>query len=361
MVIMPIMLASSFIIAAAAWALTVVHFADPIGEALGLMDHPKAQAHKAHDTPTPLVGGLAAIPPAIMALTPWALPAVWRGAPELWAIAAATCISFVIGLSDDRRHIPAVKRLIMSGLTFGAAIFMAPSLVVSAITVNYYGWVYPLGWMAVPFTLICLLAFQNAVNMADGRNGLVTGLSIIWVITLLSYGPHPADLALAVLLAGMVVVWIANLKGRLFLGDAGSYGLGALIGLLVIWYHHSNVGMQTTQVVTILLIPVLDMIRLFMQRLRQGQHPFSADHSHLHHYLDAALGWSWGRLVYYCLVALPIVALRTELLPGLHCIAFGAALYAITLAVSVYRFSKSSAAPAQLQPGAATPLGDGRA
>lgn len=326
------------------WAIAIVCFSNPIAHALGLVDHPGAQAHKAHSRPTPLVGGLALIPPTIATLLPGTGGLYAGTVSELWAIALATGGSFLIGLCDDRRHIPAAKRLALSAAVFAAAMILCPSLIVSAVTINYFGWKIALGWLAAPFTLICLLAFQNAVNMADGRNGLVTGIAIIWLAALLTYGPHPSNLAILSMLCAMLVVWIANLNGRLFLGDAGSYGIGAFIGLVVIWHHHSNVGMHTTQVVTLLLIPVLDMARLFAFRLMTGRHPFSPDHSHLHHYLDGALGWKRGRLIYYAIVGLPIIALRANLLPGIFCVGLGVALYAITLVTCSSRLAERSGA-----------------
>jgi hypothetical protein len=89
--------------------------------------------------------------------------------------------------------------------------------------------------------------------------------------------------------------------------------------------------MQTTQVATILLIPVLDMARLFAVRLIRGGHPFAADHSHLHHHLDAAFGWSRGRLVYYGLVAAPILLMRSGAIPSIACLGVGLVLYLATL------------------------------
>lgn len=315
------------------------------------MDHPEAQAHKVHQRPTPLVGGLAIIPPAVVGLLPGVAGACGRLGKEPWAIILAASASFLIGLCDDRRHIPATKRLALSGLVFTSAIALCPNLVVNAVTINYFSWSANLGALALPFTVICLLALQNAVNMADGRNGLVTGITIIWLLALLSYGTHPSNLAVTTMLCAMVVVWIANLNGHLFLGDAGSYGIGTFIGLVMIWLHHSDVGMHTTQVVTLLLIPVLDMLRLIVWRMLHGRHPFSADKSHLHHYLNQAMGWRRGRLVYYALVALPIVAMRAGLLPGLFSAALGGALYAATILLIVpLRGEGDAAAHAALPP-----------
>lgn len=315
------------------YSLLVVALAKSIAKLLGVLDHPGAQQHKAHTTATPLVGGIACIPPTVMAM-------VWVAgrdsankdlATAMAYLAACAGLSFVIGLLDDRKHIPALRRLFLCGIIFTASLYFSPTFVVSALSIDTLSLRVDLGWAAIPFTTLSLLAFQNAVNMADGRNGLTAGVAIIWLLALLSYGAHPTNLAIATLLVSLVVVLAANLRGWLFLGDAGTYGIGAFIGMATIWIHHSNIGLHTMDVVVIMLIPVLDMIRLFIGRLASGGHPFAADHDHLHHYLCRSVGWPRGLMIYYGLVALPIITMRLGLTPGLYGVLLGAAMYAATL------------------------------
>lgn len=313
----------------------VVVFCKKIAARLGVVDHPGAQEHKAHAAPTPLVGGLAALPPAIVMLL---LQLFQEGmssahaAPYL-ALAFATLSSLIVGFLDDRRHISALVRLIICSGIFGLAISIGPEFVVSNLDLQGLGIKIELGLLAIPFSVFCLLAFQNAVNMADGRNGLVGGVSIIWLLALLSYGWTPLTLAIVSLTIGLFIALGANLGGRIFFGDAGTYGIGAFIGLAAIWVHRSNIGFHTIDVVIMLMIPVLDMARLFVFRLLQGRHPFSADHLHLHHYLDRSIGWWYGRKIYYALVACPIVFSRLELVNPLVALLLGFAFYLLTIMV----------------------------
>ena len=39
------------------------------------------------------------------------------------------------------------------------------------------------------FTLLCLLGLLNAVNMADGKNGIVIGMGLIWTVVLAAHAP----------------------------------------------------------------------------------------------------------------------------------------------------------------------------
>ncbi len=311
----------------------VVIFCNKIADRLGVVDHPGAQDHKVHGAPTPLIGGLAALPPAITILL---LQFFQEGilsthAAPFLALALASLASLVVGFLDDRRHIRAIIRLIASSCVFCVAILISPEFIVSALDFQGISFKIELGLLAIPFSVFCLLAFQNAVNMADGRNGLVAGIAIIWLLTLLSYGWHPLTLAIASLVSSMLIVLGANLGGRLFLGDGGSYGIGAFVGLATIWVHRSNIGMHTIDVVIMFLVPALDMFRLFIFRIFEGRNPFSADHCHLHHYLDRSVGWMLGRKIYYAIVAIPIFFLRLELLEPLYILVLGAAGYSACL------------------------------
>jgi UDP-GlcNAc:undecaprenyl-phosphate GlcNAc-1-phosphate transferase len=315
------------------FSLLIVIFCNKIALHLGVVDHPGAQEHKGHAAPTPLVGGLVAIPPAIAILL---LQFFQEGmssahaAPYL-ALAFATLSSLIVGFFDDRRHIPALFRLFICSGIFGVAISIRPEFVVSALDLQGLGLKVELGLLAIPFSVFCLLVFQNAVNMTDGRNGLVAGVTIIWLLSLLSYGWDPLTLAIISLIIGLVIALGANLSGRLFLGDSGTYGIGAFVGLATIWIHQSNIGLYTIDVVIMFIIPVLDMARLFVLRIFHGRHPFSADHNHLHHYLDRSMGWAHGRQVYYALVAAPILAARLQLMESSKVLIFAIILYVLVI------------------------------
>ena len=313
----------------------VVVFCNKIALRLGVVDHPGSQEYKSHAAPTPLVGGLVALPPVIAMLL---LQFYQEGmssthAASYLALAFATLSSLIVGFLDDRRHMPALLRLIICSGIFGVAITIRPDFVVSTLDLQGLSFRIELGLLAIPFSIFCLLAFQNSVNMADGRNGLVGGVAIIWLLALLSYGWHPLTLAIVSLAIGLFIALGANLGGRLFLGDAGTYGIGAFVGLATIWIHRSNIGLHTIDVVIMFIIPVLDMARLFVLRIVEGRHPFSADHSHLHHYLDRSIGWTYGRKIYYALVAFPIVLSRLQLADPLVVLHLAFVLYLLTIVV----------------------------
>ena len=76
-------------------------------------------------------------------------------------------------------------------------------------------------------------------------------------------------------------------RGRYFLGNSGSLFIGTIIGLHTIKsYNLSFVEKNSAEDIFILfLVPGLDMLRLFIQRITNKENPFKADKSHLHHLL----------------------------------------------------------------------------
>lgn len=307
----------------------VIVWAPKVAGLLGVMDHPGAQDHKNHVKPTPLVGGLAVIPPALVMMVYVYISGLTSDAKNtaVLALLLAGLGSMLIGFFDDRRHIPALTRLIFCALIFLTTIAIAPEFSVTTLDIQGLAFNVQLGVLSVPFSVLCLLAFQNSVNMADGRNGLVTGLALIWLITLLSYNPGLLVLPLIVLTLSVLLVTAANIGGRLFLGDAGTYGLGAIVGLSTIWVHRQNIGLHTIDVAIMFFFPICDMLRLIVFRILNGRHPFDADNHHLHHYLDRSIGWMWGRKIYLFATILPIVLGRLEFIDRLSNLCLAILLY----------------------------------
>ncbi|RMD87314.1 MAG: hypothetical protein D6807_08100 [Alphaproteobacteria bacterium] len=111
---------------------------------------------------------------------------------------------------------------------------------------------------------------------------------------------------LAALSAALLVTLLFNLRGRLFLGDAGSYSLSVLIGLLAIYaYNQGFDRLPADSVALWFLIPVLDTTRLIVTRVSRGQPPFRGDRTHLHHLLYDAMPWRYGLLLYLGMILLP--------------------------------------------------------
>ncbi|WP_182911992.1 glycosyltransferase family 4 protein [Sphingomonas cavernae] len=271
---------------------------------LGLVDQPGGR--KLHSRPTPLLGGLALIlifMPSLLWIAGFAADTV---RPSAWALAGCTAAIATLGLMDDRFLLGPGKRLLISAGLFGITCYAVPQFNITIINWNGQSHGLPLGpfgWIA---TTLSLLALINAVNMADGKNGLVLGLSLGWLILLGIAAPANMIAPIAILLVIVFVLLAFNLGDRLFLGDGGSYGLASGIGLLAVYvYQHSPILRSADQVGLMFMVPVGDMIRLMISRARAGKSPFTPDRDHLHHHLLDRFGWRRGLVIYQLLGLLP--------------------------------------------------------
>jgi UDP-GlcNAc:undecaprenyl-phosphate/decaprenyl-phosphate GlcNAc-1-phosphate transferase len=289
--------------------------ANRIGAYLKVMDIPTGR--KQHKSATPLLGGVA----LLVAFVPVALLYILSAASERWVGSlliwlASVAIMAVVGLADDRHSLSPRLRLTISFLVFAVAAVIDPTFnvrvldfVIPEFTVGLGTW-----WFAIIFTVICCVGLINAVNMADGKNGLVLGLSLGWLAILGLSSPQPLLPLIGFVGACLAVLLIFNLKGRLFLGDGGAYAIATAIGLLAIMIYntpgtHALRAMSADEMVVMFVVPVGDSFRLTYKRIRQGRSPMSADRDHLHHHLQDKFGWLKGLLVYWLMSLLPVALL----------------------------------------------------
>lgn len=301
----------------------------------GLMDIPDARKRHAH--PTPLIGGLALgliVLPLTFAFAIFETPADWRAPILLYAAAIVAIV--LLGLEDDRRTLSARNRLILSVIIFASVATLDPLFNVRVLRFNMPMFELGLGITAggIAFTTLCGVGLVNAVNMADGKNGLVIGLSLGWLLLLLGRAPEPLVPLIYLLLTCLAILLLFNLRGRVFLGDGGVYGLAAAIALLAIASYNSESRIAAEELMLLFGVPVLDSFRLTIARLRRGQSPMAADRDHFHHHLQAKFGWPTGLIVYLAIALLPAFLGFLGVLPSTLCIVIIMCLYTATIVLT---------------------------
>ena len=76
---------------------------------------------------------------------------------------------------------------------------------------------------------------------------------------------------------------------KIFMGDSGSLTLGFILGFLAVKYSMDNPNIVSYRAnallysYTLLIVPVFDVVRIILYRLRHGASIFSPDKNHIHH------------------------------------------------------------------------------
>jgi phospho-N-acetylmuramoyl-pentapeptide-transferase len=92
------------------------------------------------------------------------------------------------------------------------------------------------GWLIIPIMVLIVMFTANAVNIADGMDGLAGGMLIITfsALTVLSWINGFGEIAIlnATVTGALITYTYFNIKpARFMMGDVGSLGLGALLAV----------------------------------------------------------------------------------------------------------------------------------
>lgn len=213
-------------------------------------------------------------------------------------------IMFTVGVADDLVGVSFRKKFI-------AQIIASALLIVGGVYVNSFHGVFGLmnmpGILGYLLTIALVVLVINSINLIDGVDGLASGLSSIALFYLAIWfsinGVYAYGMIAAAMLGAVVPFFIFNVFGgkhKLFMGDTGSLIIGYVIAFLCAKFCMLNVpesdftyGINGAPilVLSILFVPIFDLIRVFAYRIHQGKSPFLPDRNHIHHlFLD--LGFS---------------------------------------------------------------------
>ena len=194
---------------------------------------------------------------------------------------SAVFICCMLGLAEDFKpdFLSPKLRLGAKFVVFALLLYLAPQIVPQSLGVPGLDQLLAndlIGWC---LTTIFCVGFINAFNMADGANGLVPGVATFALAIFFLIYARPAEGAL--LFTCSIFLLFNVFTGRFFLGDMGSYGLGAIIviyGLQGVIQGDFSAAMMAA----LLAYPCLDFLTSIGRRLARGYSPFAADNGHLH-------------------------------------------------------------------------------
>jgi len=235
-----------------------------------------------HTVPTPRGGGIPIAAGLLVA-------AGMIGGANAVVFAFAVAAFGLLGFAEDLRGLTAGRRLIMQA---GGSTLVAV-LLVSDLA----------GPATVLLVLVALVAmwitgFVNAFNFMDGVNGISGAHALIAGVVFAGLGwwRHdwfllPAGAAVAVS-ALVFLPWNAG-QARVFLGDAGSYALGAALATLAAYAVLHGIPVEAA--LGPLVLYIADTTWTLQRRIRAGERWLEAHRTHVYQrWCDA--GWSHQRV-----------------------------------------------------------------
>ena len=202
-----------------------------------------------------------------------------------WPLWLAGFGCFLIGLIEDlwNNSLPPRIRLILMALIVLSVFIWAPDLVPKSLGFWPIDIVLNQSFFGLVLFLIFSVGFVNAMNVVDGANGLVSG---VFVIMCYIFAQELDALALSASLYGACLFFVFNIvSGRLFLGDAGAYGIGVAI-LFISLIAYKNEICSVFFLAALLFYPCFDFLVSIIRRYRKGAFMTEADNEHLHNRIN---------------------------------------------------------------------------
>lgn len=173
-------------------------------------------------------------------------------------------------------------------------------------------WFPYLGWLYLPWIVFILVGASNAVNLADGLDGLAIGLTLISASALtaltyivgnarwsgylgISWVPQAGELTVfAGALSGACLgfLWYNCHPAQVFMGDVGALSLGGTLGVIAILIKQEFLLFSVAGVFILEAISVLLQVSYF--KLSGGKRIFKM--APLHHHFELA-GWPEEKIV----------------------------------------------------------------
>lgn len=238
---------------------------------------------KVHSRPTPRVGGVGV---ACGLLAGFAfLP---TGAQGLWGLILLALIpAFSAGLVEDVTRAVRPRWRLLATLLSGFAFWL-----LTGYGIDRLGWGPLDGITQMPIIVVLLTMFgfgatANATNLIDGFHGLASA-SIIFMAAGLagiawSVGDADVFTACLLLIGAVGGFFLVNYpSGRLFLGDAGAYGLGAACAALGIALIARNTNVSPWALLVCFGYPAIETGFSIWRRARRGLPTTQPDGVHFH-------------------------------------------------------------------------------
>ena len=215
-------------------------------------------------------------------------------------------IMFIVGVYDDFYNADFKLKFLLQIIV--AKIIIDQGYVIS----NYHGLfgLYEVPWLLAQLsTVFVFLVIINAINFIDGIDGLAITEVIKTIVLIEFFSGNQTSLnpLVTLLILSLLPLYYFNFKkkGKVFLGDGGSLLLGTIVSIYIFYIlgpeYSLKEGFQinkTLFAVLVILYPLVDLLRVFFLRIKDGKSPFDADQKHLHHMINKKIKKHFFVVVY---------------------------------------------------------------
>ena len=129
---------------------------------------------------------------------------------------------------------------------------------------------------------------MNGSNFLDGLNGLLSGYYLIVLGSLIYLNLYSEEInfdhygLINLIFTIILIFFILNIFGLIYLGDSGSYVISMIIGYILIKESQNNLNISPYYIVLLLWYPAFENLFSLIRKFYKKKNISEADKLHLH-------------------------------------------------------------------------------
>lgn len=265
-------------------SLIVTPIVEKIARHVKALDYPNER--RLNKIPMPTMGGLAIFFSFLLGYMLYA-----RSSTQMLSILIGSFLLIFMGIIDDINPLKAKYQLIVQIMASAIIVFYG-NIYLDYVSILGFNFIIPAPWNYI-ITIFIIIAIINAINLSDGLDGLSSGISSIYFLTIaiiafIMNAKEGLDTTLALIMLGSTLGFLVyNFPpARIYVGDTGSNFLGFIIAVTALLGYKTATFTSLIIPLIILATPLIDVVFSIIRRILKGTNPFNTpDKEHFHHQL----------------------------------------------------------------------------
>ena len=191
---------------------------------------------------------------------------------------------FILGILDDKFFLNPIKKFIILIFLISILCTNDHTTLVSEFKIPINDLNISFKQLSLIFSLSCYVFLIISLNMYDGINLQSFLFYFINFAFLLINNDHSSIIIFSILIS-LLVFGFLNYKNKVFLGDNGTFILAFVLGYFFVKTHNYTDNYNSIDIFNFLFLPVVDAVRVILERQFKNKKIFLPDKIHFHHIL----------------------------------------------------------------------------
>lgn len=202
-------------------------------------------------------------------------------------ITSAVSITF-LGIMSDKNIISSPNKRLISQFIIILFLSYFENLQINDVKFDIFNSFLSNEYFNLFFTIFCLAILINGSNFLDGLNGLLTGyylMILISIVCLFNLYPeiNVKDFDfLKTIFFSLIIFFIFNIFGLVYLGDSGTYLLSLFVGTYLIKFNYNYDFISPYYIAVLLWYPAFENFFSLLRRISKKKKTSLPDNLHLH-------------------------------------------------------------------------------